>query len=171
MNKMMSGRDRDGNGELSHEIATHGMNVLDAAYHTAHSYPGGVAALALRMGQNASTLNHKVSLTNTTHRLAVDESVTMQAMSGNYAILHAMASSLGHVALQIDPTTEAKPMEEVARMVREFGELLTSVTQSTADGTVTTNEMRECQRQAMESIASIYGVVASVRNMIPGGQS
>lgn len=167
MNKMMSGLDRPGNGELSHEFATSGMSVSDAAYHTAHSYPGGVAPLALRMGQRASTLNHKVSLTNTTHHLSLEEAVVMQAMSGNYSVLHAMASSLGHVALQIDPVTDAKPMEEVARMVREFGELLTSVTQSMADGTVTTNEMRECQRQAMESIGAIYGVMAAVRSMLP----
>ena len=166
MNKMMSGRDRSGNGEVDHGFATP-LNVLDAAYHTAHSYPGGVATLATRMGMKSSTLNHKVSLTNDTHHLSIDEAVMLQAMSGNFAVLHSMAASLGHVVLQVDATTEANPMSEVAKMVCEFGELLTFVTARAANGTVTTNEMRECQVQAMDAISAIYGVMNSVRSMLP----
>lgn len=172
MNEMMSGRDRHGNGDFMAEIATpvFAMNVLDAAYHTAHSYPGGVATLAVRMGIRPSTLNHKVSLTNNTHRLALDEAVTMQAMSGNYAVLHAMAAALGHVALQVDhEVSDVAPMSEVATMVRGFSELLSGVTASMADGTVTTNEMRECQRQAVAAIGAIYAVLSSLRSMLPEG--
>jgi hypothetical protein len=54
-------------------------------------------------------------------------------------------------------------MAEVTRMVREFSELLTSVTESVADGTVTINEMRNCQKQAMDSICAIYSVMSSLR--------
>lgn len=167
MNQMMSPRDRVGNGELSHEFATQPLDVLDAAYRTAHEYPGGVGPLAIRMGMPASTLNHKVSLTCTTHNLSLKESVSMQAMSGNFAILHAMAASLGHAVILLDAEPSGQPMNEVARMVSEFGDLLARVTKSTADGTVTLNEVRDCQRGAMSTIAAIYSVMSSVRAMLP----
>lgn len=167
MNKMMSTAGSARNGELNPDFATHPLDVLDAAYHTAHEYPGGIPPLAFRMGVPASTLNHKVNLSNSTHHLTLKEAVLMQAVSGNFAILHAMAGALGHVVLQVDAETDAQPMTEVARMVSEFSELLSRVTKSTADGSVTMNEVRECQRQAMAAIGAIYGVMASVRGLLP----
>ena len=168
MNQIVNSQGARGNGDVSAEIATAApMDVLDAAYHTAHRYPGGVATLALRMGMKASTLNHKVSVTNHTHHLTVQEAVLMQAMSGDCSVLHSMAASLGHVALKLDPTAEAQPMAEVARMVREFSELLTRVTGSLEDGTVTLNEVRGCQKEAMDAIAAIHSVMGAVRAMLP----
>lgn len=167
MNKIMSPADRTRNGELDAAFATQPLDVLDAAYRTAHEYPGGVAPLAFRMGLPASTLNHKVNLTNSTHHLSLKEAVLMQAVSGNFLILQAMAGALGHAVLQLEPASDGQPMTDVARMVREFSELLTRVTTSTADGTVTMNEVRECQRQAMAAIGAIYSVMSTVRTMLP----
>ena len=39
-----------------------GMSVEDAIYHTVHSYPGGVTALAARMGVSPNTLAHAEKL-------------------------------------------------------------------------------------------------------------
>lgn len=166
MNKMMQPHEQAGNGESAVVFATEPLDVLDAAYHTAHNYPGGVVPLAFRMGLPASTLNHKVNPHNSTHQLSLKEAVSMQAVSGDASILHAMAGALGYVAIKADATVKEQPMAEVAAMVREFGELLSSVTQSISDGSVTLNEVRECQRQAVEAIVSIYSVMSSVRSML-----
>lgn len=165
MNKIMNAPTAAGNGDSQVAFASP-LSVIDAAYHTAHSYPGGVGPLALRMGLSHSTLNHKVSLTNNTHHLSLQESVLMQQMAQDFKILHSMAASLGHMAIRVE-TSEAPTMGEVARMVREFGELLTRVTEATADGTVTANEMRRVQSEAMDAISSIYSVLSSVRALVP----
>ena len=69
------------------------MSVPDAIYHTVHGYPGGVAALAARMGLPAGTLNHKANPNNATHHMRPDELVAMQHMSGNAMVLTVMAAA------------------------------------------------------------------------------
>ena len=166
MNKIMNTPTSAGNGD-SHALVASPLSVADAAYHTAHKYAGGVGPLALRMGMSHSTLNHKVSMTTATHHLSLEESVLMQQMAQDFTILHSMAASLGHVAIPVQPADDAQPMADVARMVRDFGELLTRVTSAMADGSVTANEMRRCQSDAVAAISAICSVLSTVRSMVP----
>lgn len=156
------------NGERRNNIAIPlGMDVLDAAYHTAHGHPGGVPAVAQRMAVSANTLQHKVSLTNDTHHLSLREAVTMQEVTGDARILQAMAGALGYacVSLRVDGTSST--LEQVMHMAQEFGEVLGSVNSAVADGRVTPNEMLECERQAAELIGALNGVLGVVRSMMP----
>ena len=156
------------NGERRAPIAiAAGMDVLDAAYHTAHSHPGGVPAVALRMGTSANTLQHKVSLTNGTHHLTLREAVAMQEVTGDARILHAMAGSLGYTCVSLHTDGAASTLETVMYMAQEFGEVLCSVNSAVADGRVTPNEMLDCERQAAELIAALNSVLGTVRNMMP----
>ena len=75
------------------------MNTRDAAYMTGHSYPGGVPALATRMGMDARELSHKLN-PNDAHALSLDEAVVIMALTGDHRILNAMASELGYVLTQ-----------------------------------------------------------------------
>lgn len=70
------------------------MNTRDAAYLTGHHYPGGVPALAVRMGMDARELSRK--LNPNTGDLGLDEAVALMAFSGDHRILHAMADELGY---------------------------------------------------------------------------
>ena len=54
-----------------------GLDINDAVYHTAHDYPGGVPALAQRMGMSQHSLAHKVGLNNAAH-LSPTEMVKLQ---------------------------------------------------------------------------------------------
>lgn len=71
------------------------MNTRDAAYLTGHHYPGGVPALAVRMGMDARELSRK--LNPNTGSLGLDEAIVLMTMSGDHRILHAMAEELGYV--------------------------------------------------------------------------
>lgn len=73
-----------------------GLDIEDAIYHTAHGYPGGIAALAQRMSVSANTLTHKANPNTTSHHMHPRELVAMQELSGNAAILHAMAARMGY---------------------------------------------------------------------------
>jgi hypothetical protein len=148
-------------------VATVGLDVLDAAYHTAHDHPGGVPALAVRMAMSENTLAHKVSLTTTTHHLSLRESVTMQEVTGDVRILHAMAGALGYACINMRAATEDKTLQQVMHMAKEFGEVLASVNDAVADGRVTPNEMQDCERHAAELMAATNAVLVTVRNMMP----
>lgn len=81
------------------------MNTRDAAYLTGHHYPGGVSALATRMGMDTRELSRK--LNPNTGDLWLDEAVALMTLSGDYRILHAMADELGYtLAPQPDEASE-----------------------------------------------------------------
>ncbi len=148
-------------------IAAIGLDVMDAAYHTAHSYPGGVPALAQRMGMSPNTLAHKVSLNNDTHHLTLREAVAMQEVSQDKRIVQAICGALGGVFVDLQADRKHTTMEQVMHMVKDFGEVLAGVNDAVADGEVTSNEMHACERQAAELIAAINATLATVRGMMP----
>lgn len=169
------------NGDESAPVATLNWDVLDAAYHTANAYPGGVPALAQRMppvltsrGERrpmaANTLQHKINPNCLTHHVSLEESVSVQELTGDFRILHAMAGRLGHVAISMRGST-ATTLESIKNMVKEFGDVLTTGAAADSDDVVTPNEFRECEREAAELIASINGYVAALRARVPGARS
>ena len=155
------------NGNVPAANATPGLDVRDAAYHTAHCFPGGVPALAQRMGMSQNTLAHKVSLNNDTHHLSLREAVTMQEVSQDTRICQAMCAALGGVFVDLGCDNKSTTMAQVMHMAAEFGEVLGSVNEAVADGQVTPNEMQECERQAAELMAALNAVLAQVRSMMP----
>jgi len=155
------------NGNVPAANATPGLDVRDAAYHTAHCFPGGVPALAQRMGMSQNTLAHKVSLNNDTHHLSLREAVTMQEVSRDTRICQAMCAAIGGVFVDLGCDNKSTTMAQVMHMAAEFGEVLGSVNEAVADGQVTPNEMQECERQAAELMAALNAVLAQVRSMMP----
>ncbi len=78
------------------------MNVIDAAQQMGLSYPGGIEALAMRMGKNPTVLRSKLNPNCTTHGLMLEEAVHMQAITGRCDIVMAMASDLGGIYVAQD---------------------------------------------------------------------
>lgn len=156
-----------GNGNVSLQPTTLGLDVADAAYHTAHSYPGGVPALAQRMGMSQNTMAHKVGLNNTTHHLTLREAVAMQEVTGDVRILHAMASALGYSCISLRADAAGSTLTEVMHMAKEFGDVLQSINRAVDDGAVNQNEMMDCEQQAAELMAAINSVLATVRGLMP----
>jgi hypothetical protein len=150
-----------------------GMTVQDAAYHTVHGYPGGVAALAVRMGVSANTLTHKANPNNDTHHLRPDELVAMQALSGNYAVLHAMAAALGHVCSPAMPDqSEGDPVEVFMAQQRAQGEYSAALADAMLVEHPTPNAVRRVAAMAQDLIAKTGHQVAVLRGRMrktPGG--
>ena len=155
------------NGSVDPAPATVGLDVADAAYHTAHGYAGGVPALAQRMAMSHNTLSHKVGLNNNTHHLSLREAVTMQEVTGDVRILHSMAGALGYACVSLRTDSVGSTLAEVMHMAKEFGDVLEAINGAVADGRVTPNEMQDCERQAAELMAALNSVLATVRSMMP----
>lgn len=142
-----------------------GQDVSDAAYSTAHGYPGGVAALASRMGVNANTLTAKVNQQNTTHHLSLREAVAMQHFSGNHAVLHAMAEALGYTCSRVTPDQSGgDPVEAVMHMESAHAEFVRAVADALHGGrAVTGNQVRRADAMAQEAIATTCHMLALLR--------
>lgn len=86
------------------------MDIIDAAYKTVHEYPhGGSAALAARMGfKSVALLNNKVNKTATAHHLRLDEAVSIMELTGDHAIVHAIAYRLGGVYCEVNTVEPQK---------------------------------------------------------------
>ena len=148
------------------------LDVLDAAYHTAHSFPGGVPALAQRMGVASGTLAKKVGLNVDTHHLNLKEAVTMQEVTGDASILQAMAEALGYTCIRTIPAASDDPLALHWQMVSQLADMHHAVADAFAQG-VTPNSLRRCNNMASEAISSINNLLGALRAKLPtppGGQ-
>lgn len=144
-----------------------GQDVLDAAYQLAHGYPGGIGALALRMGVSDNTLTHKVNPNNSTHHLSLREAVAMQSLSGNAAILHAMADALGYTCARATPDQSGgDPLDTAMRLQVAHADLVRATADAlrARDGAVTSNQLRRAEHDAQELIAAIGHTLALLRS-------
>lgn len=143
-----------------------GMSVADAIYHTAHKYPGGVHALAGRIGLSGNTLQHKVNPNTSTHILSVEEAVAMQEMSDKDWILQAMATRLGFTVIKSVPASTGDPHALYWQANALVADLQHAVSDAFADG-VTGNSMRRCDGLASEAFSAINNLLATLRAQLP----
>jgi hypothetical protein len=150
-----------------------GLTVVDAIYHTVHGYPGGVGALAARMKMSKDTLTHKANPNANTHYMRPDELVAMQVFSCDYAVLHAMAAALGHVATPAVPDqSDGDPVEVFMLQQRAQGEYSAAVADAMLVEHPTPNAVRRVVAMAQDLIASTGHQVAVLRGRMrkaPGG--
>jgi len=146
------------------------MSVPDAIYHTVHGYPGGVSALAARMGLPVPTLTHKANPNNDTHFLRPQELVTLQHMSGDAAVLMAMAAALGYTVTRATPDqTGGDPLQALVRLQVEMADLVRAAAEplerlvAKPGECTTSNELRRVQYHAEETSAALSHLVGALR--------
>lgn len=128
--------------------------VLDAAYMTAHDYPGGARALAARIGVNPAVLSNRLNPNNHDHRLTVRDLMAIMTMSADHRALHAICMEFGYVAMPLPTITDETTVEAIADTCQEFGEFLHTVTDALADGVITKIELRRIRTELGNLIAA-----------------
>ena len=142
------------------------MDVLDAAYHTAHSFRGGVPALAQRMKANSDTLMKKVSVNVETHHLTLKEAVCMQEVTGNVAILQAMAHALGYVCVRSIQASTTDPIALHWQEAAAHAEWQHAVADAFAKG-VSRNSVHRCDVAAADATSAINNMLSALRAALP----
>jgi len=125
----------------------------DCLYTAARSYPGGVEALAQRLGMSASVLYKKLSPGVTSHHLSFEEATVIMDLCHSVSVpdalsaLDAQAFRLGKICIDI-PTTDGGDIdvEEIQRLVfkavAQLGDAVAASTDALVDGHLTEQEMR-----------------------------
>ena len=152
-----------------------GMSIDDAIYHTVHGYPGGVVALAARMGVSPNTLTHKANPNNATHHLHPAELVAMQQLSGNAAVLHAMAAALGYTCTPALPDrSEGDPVDAFMHQAAAQGKYVAAVADAMLVPAPSRNEVNRVARMAEDLIDTTTALLSVLRGRMrkaPGGES
>ncbi|MDH1765142.1 phage regulatory CII family protein [Comamonas aquatica] len=142
--------------------------MLDAAALIAQKTPGGVPALAQRMGVSANTLQHKLNPNNATHHLTLREAMALQQVSGLPYVLHAMAAGLDFIALRCRPDdAQGDVVEAFMRVQLAMGEFTSAAADAQLGHGVTRNALRRVEHQANEAMASISHLVSALAAQVP----
>lgn len=88
------------------------MDLHDVIHEVAHSYPGGVEALAHRMGKNPGTLRKKLLITQESHELTVKELRTIVDYTDTDRIAQAFAADRGLMCISM-PDYESLSDKEI----------------------------------------------------------
>ena len=142
------------------------MNILDAAYHVVHDYPGGAHSLGPRMGKNPNTLNHEVAGDGTA-KFGLADAVKASQMARDYRILHAFAEECGHMCVPL-PTLEGTAncaLEALAKTSQQFATLCTEVCSSTADGVISDNELQAVERARADLLTRLAHLGHTIRQL------
>jgi hypothetical protein len=145
------------------------MNISDAAYHTAHDFPGGVPALAVRMGMSQNVLQNKVNPSQEHHKLTLAEAVKLQALTGDMRILHAMAAALGHVALplaDLNTVSDMQLLDDFMHVIRELGEFSQEFQKDWADGRITPEEFERIKQEAYDVQARMAALLQRIESLV-----
>ncbi|MEJ1936539.1 phage regulatory CII family protein [Nostoc sp. NIES-2111] len=153
------------------------MSVLDAAYWTGRDYPGGIKALADRIGH--PNLSDELNPNRAFAKLGLQTAVDMQLMSGDFRILYEMAAETGHFPPLPMPELsvgQAPCLMTLSRLAQEFALLVSQVSTDLGDDEVTDRELdglkrhwSDLQRVGQTLMQQLAAKNAELRARSPGG--
>lgn len=138
------------------------MNIHDTLHQTAHSSPGGCEALAVRLGMSAQILRNKVNPNTTSNQATLDDVDRIMGVTGNHAVLHALARNHGYVCIHVERDADASDMailEALTQVWTASGEVGAEVHATLADGIVEQHEIERVK-------AAVYRVNQTLNQMV-----
>jgi hypothetical protein len=142
------------------------MNVQTAAFNLVHDYPGGATALAPLLGKSASTLNHEVDPNYPTAKLGLADALKLTVLSKDRGVLNAFAMACHCMVLPLPSCADGiddDTFKGVTRLAREFAEVISQISEVTADGAVSDNELGRVEREASELVSAVQAVLTTLR--------
>jgi hypothetical protein len=147
------------------------QTVLDAAHATAHDYPGGTRALAVRMALNPAVLSNQLNPNNNDHPLQVRNLMLMMSLTGDMRALHAACLDMGYMALPIPTVADETTTEALVHTCKEFADFIQVVSASLSDGKITKLELRKIRKELGELMGQAGKLEAILAGMEASGHS
>lgn len=144
------------------------MNAQDAFHTTVHGYAGGCETLAARMGVSAAVLRNKANPNADYHKPTLADIDRVMGLSGNVAVLHALARNHGHVCIPVQ--TDAAPsdmaiLELVTQVWSASGSVGAEVHATLADGLVEQHEIERVEAAVYRVNKTLSEMVSRLRGM------
>lgn len=144
------------------------MNIRDAIYQTVHRAAGGVEALAVRMGLRVQILRNKANPNSATNYLSPLELDALMELTGDYAVLHALAQNHGHVCLRVDVESAPSDMavlELVAKAWSASSDVGAEVYAALADGIVEPHELERVKAKVYNTTKAMNELLRRLEGM------
>lgn len=138
------------------------MNALDAVHHAATHAPGGIAALAPRLGKSVHTLRHELAGAPG-HKLGLMDAVLIASMLGSQRLANAVAGEAGGMFVPLAFDASGEPIQDIADAMRELSELTGALGDSYRDGKISANELSNIEAQAADVIAVLHRIVGAAK--------
>ena len=145
------------------------MNSLDALRLMVRCYPGGIEAVALRVGKPAKTLEKELR-NEQGHKLGVLVADEINALCNEVASKHCRAyvnaiagDTGGFVELPVRSMGRQDLRTHAADMLRECSESISALTEALRDEAISDNERRSIERELGELIEKVQEVQCGVR--------
>lgn len=137
------------------------MDVLDSVRRAVRHYPGGLEAVATRLGKSWRTLEKEL-LGAAQFKLGAVDAADIAAMCAAAGAQHALeyptrlAEHVGATLLPVPHGVCADTVtaEALAALMREFADVVTAVAKADADGKIKDYELRKVQEQWAELVGS-----------------
>ncbi|WP_188379590.1 phage regulatory CII family protein [Oxalicibacterium faecigallinarum] len=148
------------------------MNQHDALYKAARNYPGGVEALAKRMGISAAVLYSKLRPGCDTHHVSfeqvseITDHLVEARVPNALQALQALTWRHGMVAISLPPLSEQETdclVQSICKSVVEFGHLTSAVSEAMADGKICGKEWDEIDREFSHAIGALTELRERIR--------
>jgi hypothetical protein len=150
------------------------MNQHDALYTVARAYPGGLDALAQKMGISANVLRNKLAPGITSHYPSFEEVSEIVALCQQAGLkdalmpIHAMLARHGMAGF-IVPSPEAVATDDlsqtVCQVMAQVGGVANAVSQALLDGVVTTLEADLIEREFQGALTALGEWRAKLRTL------
>jgi hypothetical protein len=115
------------------------MSIKDVVYRVVHGYPGGVPAMAARMGISKNVLQNKVNPNNSTHHTNEEELEQIQMYADSDEIAKEFASQRNMVCIHIakhQGASDKELFDLIINMEREKSDWMSSIQKALADGVI-----------------------------------
>lgn len=145
------------------------MSVIDAAYRVAHAYPGGIAALAVRMGKSQHVLQNKVNPNNETHHLNIEEAAQLADLADSDDIAKAFAERRNMVCIRLaefDGVSDMELLDLFLKMETRKGAWFAAVQKALSDGVVDPQEFERISAEFNEFSAAGAEVESRLKSMV-----
>jgi hypothetical protein len=154
------------------------MNVLDSLRLMVREYPGGIAAVALRLGKSPSTLEKELRGApgykfGVLDACAVSEMCREMQVPSASAYVTAAAASCGATVAVESPSAAPSDRElvtQTGQLLREVADVVSAVIQAGGDGRVSLNELRLVEREGREALLALQCLVASIERLHEEGR-
>ena len=144
------------------------MNPRDAFHRTVHSFPGGVEALAPRVGMQAGVLRNKANPTSPYNKPMLDDVDLVMGITGDHSVLHALAANHGYVCVRMENDVAPSDMavlEIMAKCWSANGDFGTSVNNALADGRITIKEIEQIREAVRRMDQAAHQLVARMEGL------
>lgn len=145
------------------------MNTLDVIHEVAHDYPGGVEAIAARMGKNPGTMRKKLLPNEDTHDLTVKELLKIIDYCNTDRIAQAFADERGLMCIK-KPDFESLSDKEILDLFLDLqakqGEWAREISKSMENGDIDWNELVAIRKEYDEFITAAAEVMNRLQSFM-----